>query len=100
MTADRRNQLDLILNKLRGLPGVGSVESDDFDSTGVNVFINLLGTRHKLAVSLRKMKNAIKRTCGCRFLSQPIPQYSYAGRGFKPWHDGYDSLSIKLEVFV
>jgi hypothetical protein len=100
MTADRRNQLELILNNLRGLPGVSGVESDDFDSTSVNVFISLLGTRHKLAVGLRRMKDAIKRTCLCNFLSQPIPQYSWAGRGFKPWHDGYDQLLIKIEVFV
>lgn len=104
MNEERLNKLKLILEKLRGIPGVRSVESDDFDSTSVNVFITLyngsVGIPYRFANGIRSVKSLIKRTCLCRFLSQPRMQYAYSGRGYPKWRMGYDSSEIKIELFV
>lgn len=103
LNENRLASLNYILSKLRGLNGIAQVESDDYNSVSVNVFLTLAGDKHNLSVPLRKTKNAIKRECrpaACRILSQPTPQYEYAGMGEKLFRKGYDSLIMKIEIFV
>lgn len=100
MNENRKTSLDYILSKIRGLNGVAKVQSDDYDSVSVNAFVTLSGSKKQLDVSLRTTKNAIKRLCRCRFLSQPIPKYEYVGVGEKLFRKGYDCLTMKIEIFI
>jgi hypothetical protein len=107
LTCERQTKLDLILNKLRGIPGVETVQSDDFDSASINLFICLKReNRFKLIESLCATKSRIRKILhevSFNFLDWPVKRRSYNGKiaGRTIWFDeGYDSFLIKLEIFV
>jgi hypothetical protein len=97
---ERQNKLNLNLEKLRKLPGVSDVVSDDWDSRSVNVFISLHGNPKEILKnpSLRTIKNSIKRTCSCLIVDQPNMQYEeMSGTKYKL---GYDKMHIKIHLFI
>lgn len=116
--ANRQARLDPVLQALRQLPGQTSVQQDDFDSAGINVFIYLDDCNSRagsfdgakpfhFAVSLRSTKAKIrsifeKNGIPFNFLNWPVMQYQYQsiGRERRAVKDGYDGDSIKIEVLV
>jgi hypothetical protein len=112
---ERQTRLDPVLESLKALPGFMAVQQDDFDSTSINVFVELddcnsragsFGGKKPLrfAVPIRTMKNNIKKVlkkAGLRFnfLEWPVMQYVSVGNEI-PLKDGYDGSYIKLEVFI
>ena len=93
MNSFRRKVIDLVVSELASIPGVLSVESDDYDSHSVNIFINLLGNGVDL-YPLRRIKSIISSICVCRYLSQPIRRYNEYGVR------EYDSKHIKIEAYL
>ena len=112
----RKRQLDPLLDKLSGSTSIVSVQADDFNSSSINVFVNLDvlcagssrfgGNPRPLGFTahLRSIKASIKRIChqcgvSFNFLDWPSLQYVADGSGGK-LKDGYSSQHIKIEVFV
>ena len=107
-----------VLDDLRKIAGVVNVQSDDWDSHYINVFVALKagyatflhGSKPvKFAASIRSIKTAIAKMCDehnipFNFLDQPVQQYVYnpnhkffAGEP-KMVKDGYDTDTIKIEL--
>lgn len=110
LTAARQARLNPILFALRSLPGVASVQQDDYDSTAVNVFVYLrfIDDRpRKPTVPLRSIKAGIRRICretGFQWLHVPSKRYSWSpsvpGIPRERFNEGYDCDYIKMEVLV
>lgn len=108
-STERQNKLNPILEALRQIPGVESVQQDDFDSVGINVFLWLVrgqsygNVPYTFQSPLRSVKAAIKRVClkhnvGFNFLHWPTMRYETSfGEKRK---SGYDCEHIKIEVMV
>lgn len=116
LATERQAQLTPLLDKLREIDGVLSVESDDWNSYAIDVFVTLkpqsfahqgrLGP-YSFDKPIRSIKAAIKRALkgtDFHFLDQPEKKREYNGKdyyGKTIWHDlGYDKDYIKLEVLV
>ncbi len=112
---ERQDRLDPILQSLQSLEGTRTVWQDDFDSTAINVFVQLERTRNHathpdkpfgFVVGLRKMKKAIADAIGVAasmvFLDWPSPEYTVGSIHGKRYRekDGYSSDLIKIEIFV
>ena len=123
LSVDRQTKLDQVLESLRKIEGVQSVQSDDWDSTNINVFIRLKeDSEHadraatilsncrpifKFENSIRYIKNRTRRRLedmGVLFsnLDQPTMQYStmQVDRKRETYRDGYDQDTIKIEVCI
>jgi len=116
MTTDQSTRLEATVAALNAIDGVDSVQSDDFDSYYVNVFIYLTPDEpkpwfgvpvYKWAKPLRSTKAAIRRVLkeqgieDYHFLDQPEKQREYNGKmyGKTLWFDkGYDTDNIKIEI--
>jgi len=108
LSESRHKRLVAAVASLREIAGVKGVFSDDFDSTGINVFIELKGNKFELDKPLRATKLAIAKVCklhgGCGFGDQPVMQYewvpgSWGEKGYKR-KVGYDRLSIQIDLYI
>lgn len=110
MDAQRQEKLDGLLADLRSIPGVTSVESDDFDSMYIWAFIGLQPDADyrqnqvlNWAKPIRSIKTAIQHIChkhrvDVTFLAQPVMEYeSFNGRKIPK---GYDRNDIKLDLWI
>lgn len=118
LESHRQKQITVVLDKLSELPGIRKgVLSDDFDSTGVNIFFWLevslySGVRPmQFVVSLREQRrNLVKafKELGIKFRVIDYPKMNYE---YNSVHDrckndpvrskiGYDQLRYGIEVFV
>jgi hypothetical protein len=116
----RQSDLEAALTALRLIPGISSVESDDFNSSAVNVFLTLAPLDyyrppgspvyhfvHRINVYKAKIKKAL-HNCGTRgagfnFLDWPVKRYSSNGTiNGKPlkFDEGYNHRLIKIEVII
>ena len=111
MNEERREKLTAIISKLEALEGVKLVESDDFDSTSVNVFITLKATSHigsdmrpmVFSCGIRTIKANVKRVCresdiGMTYLDWPHMQYKSVFR--EKYKNGYDSSYLKISLYI
>ena len=115
---ERQRKLDRVLPLLRQIEGVTQVWTDDWDSTAINVFLDLdtmdsergsVSGKNPMRFKspLRKVKAAIRKACkdaglDFNFLDWPAPQYSSTtilGRR-ETFKEGYDGSDIKIEVFA
>ncbi len=106
----RQEVLNPILDALRQVPGISSVQQDDFDSSGINVFLQLAGTKYKLdqplAVTKKRIGKVIKDITdrGFAFLDQPEKTRTYNGKDFAGkaiyFDNGYSHRHIKIDIFV
>lgn len=119
LALDRQQRLDPILADLKKEEGFGSVQSDDWDSAAINVFLELLPAHtgasltkgnaiYKFARHLNSYRGAIRRVMkkhgvDYKVLSWPQKKYvangSIYGKQIKS-DEGYDQSHIKIEVFV
>jgi len=111
MNEERKAQLTAILGQLETLEGVKLVESDDFDSTAVNVFITLEATSHVgrdlrpmvFKSGIRNVKANVTRICresdiGLVHLDWPHMQYkSVFGEKYKC---GYNHNYLKVSLYI
>jgi hypothetical protein len=117
LDANRQKKLDVVLEKLRTLPGIESVNSDDFDSQGVNVFwwLQVANTYDKkpmqfkvpLKEHTRNLAQAFKELdVRFRVIDYPVMQREYVSVHSRSQGDpktrkiGYDSARFGVEVFV
>jgi hypothetical protein len=114
MTPNRQAQLDAVLHELSKQPGFASVKADDFDSAGINVFIELEPAieRHashlpvyQFAVPQRRMKANVRRVCeehgvAVSFLDWPVKRYSNLGNGLGKMDEGYSQTHYKVELHI
>jgi hypothetical protein len=106
---NRAANLKPLLEKLEQVPGVRLVGPDDWDSVGINVVFEALGTKYKLAKPLQATKARIAKVCNqagvaFSFSDQPTKRRSYNGKlpgGKTLWFDeGYTSHRIIIGVAV
>lgn len=117
LDANRQKEIDVILAKLRTLPGIESVQSDDWDSNGVNVvwwlkasemyFDRPLQFQVTLREHTRNLKKAFKELgVGYRVTDYPEMKYEHNPARFRSVSDpvrikiGYDQSRYCIEVFV
>lgn len=115
MDTHRRERLERVVQSLGTLPGICAVQSDDWDSSSVNIFVRLrvdtqFSARPRIfQVPVRSLKLRIKnllRDLGyeCCFLAQPERLYSWIpkilGSPRERVFEGYDRDDMKLEVFL
>lgn len=117
LDANRQKELDVVLAELRTLPGIESVQSDDWDSTGVNVIwwlkaSEMYGDRPlqfqvPLRQHIRNLNKAFKKLkVGFRVTDYPEMKYQHTPARFQFVGDpvrikiGYDQSRFCIEVFV
>lgn len=112
LTEQRHKKLNPILDELRMVEGVSTVQVDDYDSGSVNVFIWLQSSvanetgHYRLVSNLIKVKRNINKILGENgdFLHWPTMQYHWLpkmpGLPRERVEDGYDCNHIKLEIYV
>lgn len=117
LVAERQQKLDRVLGELRQISGVEAVQSDDFDSSSVVVFITLrplFGRRNgrygpqQWERPLRSTKAAIAakmRGLGVEYRTnhQPVKRYEGNGsvNGERIRHClGYDRDDICLDIYL
>lgn len=112
LSTDRQEKIEKVISRISVIPGVRKVETDDFDSTSVNVFVELQHEQQpsgrygptKFVKGIRWVKSKIReahRQAGFdfNFINQPKKRYESNGPG--PKHDlGYDQTHILIETFV
>ena len=104
---NRQIKLNPTLAALRAIPGIASVHQDDFDSAGINVFIDLKRNGIRMSEPLRSTKARIRKACkdvGFDFLDCPTPRYNVVPASFgfprEKIFQGYDKNSIKIVVYI
>lgn len=111
MNEERREKLAEIVSKLEALEGVKLVESDDFDSTSVNVFIKLEVTSYigrdmrpmVFGSGIRIIKSNVTRVCresdiGMTYLDWPHMRYKTIFR--YEYKCGYDCDHLKISIYI
>ena len=106
---NRQNRLNPVLDALKGIAGIKSVQQDDFDSGCIDVHTVLGGTQYKLDQPLRLTKLRIRKALKAlgvdfRFSDWPAKSRSYDG---KDYHgktvyvdNGYDHHNLSIVVDV
>jgi hypothetical protein len=108
----RQTKLDPILAELRKIPGITTVEQDDWNSTSINVFVSLDAQGHSGSISRKPQRfakplrsyslqiAAVFRRLELNYevLDRPAMTY-YSDQGEKI-RDGYSCGHFKLEVYV
>jgi hypothetical protein len=102
---ERQNKLIPILVKFRAIPGVKSVQSDDWTSVDIRVFLELDFQNKKPTHPIRNIKSSIRKIlndCGFSWIDCPEKRYTtYSFRGERERIDlGYDSHTICVDVWV
>ena len=106
----RQAKLDPILHSLRQLPGIRWVTQEDFDSSGINLSVSLMGTtevgfQQPLNVTKRRIKSVLRKA-GVSFADFDMPRrkyhYSPAAPGIprEVVPAGYDTTIISLAIDV
>jgi hypothetical protein len=108
----RQNKLDLVVDKLKQINGVVDVQSDDFNSYSINIFVTLDADNSyvgsisgkkpfRFLKSIRVIKTMIRKALdniSFSFLDIPEMTYYYdIGRRVK---DGYNIDYIKLNIEI
>jgi hypothetical protein len=103
MSDDRRTKSNKVIQKILTLPDVASAFTDDYDSTAINVFINLKLYFNNVGVIKRRITAALRKE-GVSFNFLDWPQkvrQSYTIRGYRYSNAmGYDKECVKIEVFI
>jgi hypothetical protein len=106
---NRAARLKPLLEKLEKVPGVRLVGPDDWDSVGINVVFQALGSQYKLTQPLQATKARIAKVCNeagvvFSFTDWPKKTRRYNGKlpGGKTLYfdEGYDTHRIIIGVAV
>jgi hypothetical protein len=114
---ERQQKLDPILAELRLVEGIEGVWQDDFDSTGINVFFNLIpliknnGKVMVFELPHQKIKRRLKKLfrgldVEFRVTDYPKMQYEKNPLKYNLFNEpknikiGYDQTRYGIEVFV
>lgn len=117
LDANRKEAIDRVVNRLSQIDGLQGVQSDDWDSNGINVvwwlkISETIGSRPmQFQLSLRDLNWKLKRVfkelgVGFRVTDYPEMQYQYTPARFRSFGDpkkekiGYDQSRYCIEVFV
>jgi hypothetical protein len=117
LDANRKQAIDLVVARLSRLPGIENVQSDDWDSNGINVVwwlkaSEMYGNRPlKFQVALREHNRNLKKAfeelgVNFRVTDYPEMKYEYNPARFRIVGDparfkvGYDQSRFCIEVFV
>ena len=110
MDEQRQARLTEILNQFEALEGVKLVESDDFDSTSINVFITLKATSYVgrgrpmvFSSGIRNIKATVQRICkqsGIEMVHMDWPRMQYESMNGQKYKNGYDHDHLKISLYI
>lgn len=109
LSETRKTRLQPVIDNLKQIPGLDAVQSDDFDSTSVKVFVWLKQvSQYQMAQPINATSRRIKsvlRASGFDWEIDDMPkkQYSYNGKVFGKtlmFDEGYDTNRVGILVYV
>lgn len=112
---DRQFVLNSVLNQLKLIPGIENVQQDDWDSNGINVFMDLKpanqiskSTIMEFEIPVAKLKSTLKKTLNVDFrvIDFPVMKTEHVSIHDRCKGDptrrkiGFDQTRFGIEVFV